>query len=97
MEEFRERRKFPAEEAFTKLLEEHIADSEVYKIHTTATLEAMRQEIKELTASTAEVLEAYKTAQQALKFSIGFGKLLKYIGGLVLLYYSIITVIPPHK
>lgn len=97
MDEFIERRKFPAEEAFTKLLEEHIADSEVYKTHTTATLEALRKEIKELTASTAEVLEAYETAQQALKFSIGFGKLLKYIGGLVLLYYSIITVIPPHK
>lgn len=97
MEEFVERRKFPAEAAFTKLVEEHIHDSDLYRLKTAATLATLEKSLQDLTIATSSVLEAYKTSQQALKLVIGFGKLIKYIGGLVLLYYSIVALLPPHN
>ena len=97
MDEPIERRQYPAEREFTKLLEAHIADSEKYKERTTRTLEELREDINKLTKSTATVIEAYDTAQQTLKVSISFGKFIKFVGGLVLLYYSIVSLLPHDK
>jgi len=84
-----DRRSNPAEIDYKRLLEEHIVSEELYKQQTTASLITLSSKLDELTASTTAVVEAYKTAQQAIKISTFFGRLVKFTMGIILAYYAL--------
>jgi len=84
-----DRREHNVEEAFMRLLEEHIHKEDADKQRMLNSLEALEESMQELATSTKDMLEAYTTAQQAIKISIFLGKTVKWIGSMLLLYYSI--------
>jgi hypothetical protein len=92
-----ERRKYPAEVAYTRMLQDYIDKEVAYKKTTENTLLLLQDRVDKLTASTKEVISSYETAQQAIKVSAILGRTLKFIGSLVILYYSIIGIIHDPK
>jgi len=84
-----DRRDHTSEEAFMHLLEEHIHKEDSDKQRILDSLETLEESMQNLATSTKDMLEAYNTAQQAIKISIFLGKAVKWIGSVVLLYYSI--------
>lgn len=84
-----DRRDHTVEETFIRLLEVHAQKEEQDKHTIFQTLEELKEKICELTISTKDMLEAYNTAQQAIKISIFLGGLLKWIGSMLFLYYSL--------
>jgi hypothetical protein len=74
---------------YRKLLEDHIVAEEIYKQQTTASLNSLSHKLDELTTSTQAIVDAYETAQQAIKISTFLGRAVKYIMGLILAYYAL--------
>ena len=84
-----DRRHNPAEIDYKELLEEHIISEELYKQQTTEAFRTLNNKLEELTTSTQAIVEAYETAQQAIKISTFLGRAVKYIMGLILAYYAL--------
>ena len=78
-----------SEETFMRLLEEHSRKADADKQRMLNSLEALEESMQALATSTKDMLEAYNTAQQAIKISIFLGKAIKWIGSMLLFYYSI--------
>ena len=90
-----DRRDHKLEQRFIQLLEKHSQEEG-------QVIRSLQQQISKLQASndalvanTREIIDAYDTTQKAIKVSIGLGKFLKFVAGMIVTYYAIINYIHP--
>lgn len=86
-----DRRDHKLEQKFIELLERHSQAEERVIKELQTQLAELQKSNDTLVANTREIIDAYDTTQKAVKVSIGLGKLIKFISGLIIAYYAIMN------
>jgi hemerythrin len=86
-----DRRDHKLEQRFIQLLEQHSREEERVIKDLQYQLSELKQSNDNLVASTREIIEAYDTTQKAIKVSIGFGKFIKFIAGILVAFYALMN------
>jgi hypothetical protein len=92
-----DRRDHKLEKYFISLLTEHAESEEATIEELRERLDSVQNSVDSLTRETREILNAYDTTQKAIKVSIGLGKFIKFILGIMVAYYAFMNYINPHN
>lgn len=95
--ELLDRRDHKLEQRFISLLEKHSKTEETVINELKHQLTKLQESNDTLVANTREIIDAYDTTQKAIKVSVGFGKFIKFVAGIIAAYYAIDNYIHPTK
>ena len=88
-----DRRDHKLEQRFIQLLEQHSREEERVIKDLQLQVFELQKSNDQLVASTREIIDAYDTTQKAIKVSIGLGKFIKFIAGILVAYYALMNYI----
>lgn len=96
-DDFVDRRDHKLEKHFISLLTEHAESEEATIEELRERLDNVQSSVDALVRETREIICAYDTTQKAIKVSIGLGKFIKFILGIMVAYYAFMNYIHPDS
>jgi carboxypeptidase C (cathepsin A) len=88
-----DRRRYHSEVEYTRILQDYIDKDLHYKNELHKDLTKLRSDVDTLTKDTKDLVDSYVMAQKLTKGLVVVGQLLKYLGSMLLLYYSISSLL----